>query len=153
MSDCLEVFLADEADTLALGQQLASACDRPAIVFLEGDLGAGKTTLVRGWLQGLGYQGRVKSPTYTLVEPYEIAGQRLFHFDLYRLADPEELEYIGSRDYFDRQGLCLVEWPEKGVGMLPTPDMVVELQVADSGRQVRLCARSPLGEACLQQLQ
>lgn len=143
-------YLADEAATLALGSRLATICSQKATVFLQGDLGAGKTTLVRGWLQGLGYQGRVKSPTYTLVEPYNIEGRQVFHFDLYRLADPEELEYIGGRDYFSGEGLCLVEWPDKGAGMLPMPDLVIELQVAAEGRLVKIYATTAIGEQLLQ---
>ena len=150
MSFCITEHLADEAATLAMGARLASLCSENVVVFLQGDLGAGKTTLVRGWLQGLGYSGRVKSPTYTLVEPYEIAGWQIFHFDLYRLADPEEIEYIGGRDYFSGQGLCLVEWPDKAAGMLPVPDLVVELKAENTGRQVSVCAQTAKGERLLQ---
>ena len=150
MSHCCSEHLPDESATLELGSRLAARGSEHAIVFLQGDLGAGKTTLVRGWLRGLGYQGRVKSPTYTLVEPYEIEDRAVFHFDLYRLADPEELEYIGGRDYFSGQGLCLVEWPDKGAGMLPGPDLVIELQaIPQGGRQARLCAYTANGEQFL----
>ncbi len=150
MAHCISEYLPDEAATLELGVRLAAVGSEQATVFLQGDLGAGKTTLVRSWLQGLGYQGRVKSPTYTLVEPYEIQGRSVYHFDLYRLADPEELEYIGGRDYFSGQGLCLVEWPEKGAGMLPGPDLIIELHVSSQGgRQARLCTGTPIGERFL----
>lgn len=138
--------LADEQATLALGAQLARRLPR-GTVYLHGTLGAGKTTLVRGWLRALGHQSAVKSPTYTLVEPYELPGGPVYHFDLYRLLDPEELELIGGRDYFHNQGLCLVEWPEKGAGMLPAPDLVIELQVADSGRRALLTWRSVCAES------
>jgi len=153
MFQCISRHLLDEAATLDLGAQLAQVNPESSIVFLQGDLGAGKTTLVRAWIQALGYAGRVKSPTYTLVEPYEIQGQQIFHFDLYRMADPEELEYIGGRDYFFGQGFCLVEWPDKGEGMLPEPDLIIELQVAKEGRQAELCAYSNRGEQFLKALE
>lgn len=152
MSHCIFEHLSDEAATLGLGSRLASQGAEQGIVFLQGDLGAGKTTLVRAWLQALGYAGRVKSPTYTLVEPYEIDGLQVFHFDLYRMADPEELEYIGGRDYFSGQGLCLVEWPEKGESMLPAPDLTIELSVVAEGREAKMCAFSARGEQFLRSL-
>lgn len=129
--------LLDDSETQALGRELAARLSA-GTVFLSGDLGAGKTTLVRGWLQALGHLGAVKSPTYTLVEPYQFAGVDVFHFDLYRLSDPEELEMIGGRDYFANNSLCLVEWPDKGAGMLPAPDLHIELQVAGRGRVATL---------------
>lgn len=149
MSKSFTEYLTDEMATLAMGERLARVCPHNVVIFLQGDLGAGKTTLVRGWLQGLGYSGRVKSPTYTLVEPYEINGRQVFHFDLYRLADPEELEYIGGRDYFSGDGQCLVEWPDKGAGMLPVPDLLLDLQVTDTGRQLNIVAYSAKGEQAL----
>lgn len=128
------IQLADEAATLALGRRLAAEI-KVGCVLLHGDLGAGKTCLVRGWLTALGHQGAVKSPTYTLVEPYQLAGQQIYHFDLYRLEDPEELELIGARDYFDNTTLCLVEWPEQGAGFLPAAVLSIRLEV--DGRQRR----------------
>lgn len=130
--------LDDEAATLALGAELAHRLTPGACVYLRGDLGAGKTTLVRGLLQALGHRGAVKSPTYTLVEPYETGGVPIYHFDLYRLGDPEELEMIGIRDYFDGRALCLLEWPERGRGMIPAPDLTVTLAVEGRGRHAKL---------------
>jgi tRNA threonylcarbamoyladenosine biosynthesis protein TsaE len=130
-------FLADEAATESLGAELAARVP-VGVVWLEGDLGAGKTTLVRGWLRALGHAGAVKSPTYTIVEPYQFGDTPVYHFDLYRLSDAEELEMIGGRDYFDPDALCLVEWPQRGGAALPSPTLVVTLQPADGGRRVTL---------------
>ncbi|MDH5180651.1 MAG: tRNA (adenosine(37)-N6)-threonylcarbamoyltransferase complex ATPase subunit type 1 TsaE [Gammaproteobacteria bacterium] len=143
---CIELSLADEAATLQLGAALAAnTATTGATIFLIGDLGAGKTTLVRGLLQAMGHQGKVKSPTYTLVEPYEVGERQIYHFDLYRLSDPEELEYAGARDYFGGDNLCLVEWPERGKGWLAVPDLQIELSYAGTGRTVRLCAHTARG--------
>ena len=141
--------LADEEATLAFGARLAQAMNRGLIVYLHGELGVGKTTLVRGLLQALGLNGPVKSPTYTLVEPYSCAGRRIYHFDLYRLADPAELEYIGARDFFGDEALCLVEWPERGRGFLPEADAVVKLEYWREGRRLHLEACSAAGRAAL----
>lgn len=132
-----------------LGAKLASASENAVIIFLYGDLGAGKTTLVRGFLRYLGYKGSVKSPTYTLVENYKLANKIIYHFDLYRLANPEELEYIGIRDYFDSENICLVEWPEKGLGILPLPDLIINIAIIPSGRKVEIIAKTIKGESCL----
>ncbi|EHQ51111.1 MULTISPECIES: tRNA (adenosine(37)-N6)-threonylcarbamoyltransferase complex ATPase subunit type 1 TsaE [Ectothiorhodospira] len=144
--------LADEAATEAFGARLAAACPHEGVVFLEGDLGAGKTTLVRGFLRGLGHGGAVKSPTYTLVEPYDIAGRRILHFDLYRLEDPEELEYLGVREELGGQALNLVEWPRQGRGWLPAPDLCLSLTASGAGRRVVVSAQSPAGAEWVRQV-
>lgn len=150
MQHC-ERVLADEAATTALGAQLA---ELPAggLVHLQGPLGAGKTTLVRGMLRALGHQGSVRSPTYTLVEPYQVGAVAVAHLDLYRLGDPEELEELGIRDYFEAGTWLLVEWPERGVGVLPAPDLVIRLQVEGSGRRALLAAESPRAEGWLERI-
>ena len=134
--------LLDETATWKFGELLAEQLQFPGIIYLYGQLGAGKTTLTRALLRGFGYPGVVKSPTYTLVEEYRLGAKKLFHFDLYRLADPEELEYIGVRDYFRPDALCVLEWPERGRGIIPDPDLEVKLQPAGDGRRVSLTAYS-----------
>jgi len=135
----MEFYLPSEAAQLDCGRALAERLrGRTGVVFLRGDLGAGKTTLVRGLLRALGHLGSVRSPTYTLIEPYEVGDQRIHHLDLYRLGDPEELEYLGLRDLLDGEGLVLVEWPERGAGMLPEPELVIEIEHAPPGRRLRL---------------
>jgi tRNA threonylcarbamoyladenosine biosynthesis protein TsaE len=128
------------------GRRLAAHLEAPCVIYLEGDLGAGKTTLVRGVLRGLGHQGSVRSPTYTLIEPYEIAGLHLFHLDLYRLGDAEELEYLGLRDLLGEKSILLVEWPERGSGHLPPPDVRIHIAHEVRGRDLELLARGAIGE-------
>ncbi|HED33606.1 MAG TPA: tRNA (adenosine(37)-N6)-threonylcarbamoyltransferase complex ATPase subunit type 1 TsaE [Gammaproteobacteria bacterium] len=133
-------FLKDEVEQLSLGSSIADRTPPGSVIFLQGELGAGKTTLVRGFLQSLGFDGNVKSPTYTLLEPYLIDNQQIYHFDLYRLGTPDELEYAGGRDYFDGESICLVEWPEKAEGYLPEADIICSLNYQQrSGIQGRCC--------------
>ena len=123
-----------------------------ALIFFDGDLGAGKTTLCRGVLQAFGHKGAVKSPTYTLVESYILGAAQLHHFDLYRLGDPEELEFIGIRDYLQPGNYCLIEWPNRGAGILPIPDLKVNIGVTKAGRDVKITAETEVGEFMLSQL-
>jgi tRNA threonylcarbamoyladenosine biosynthesis protein TsaE len=145
-------ILPDEEHTLLFGAELAKVCGDTAIIFLQGDLGAGKTTLTRGFLRGLGYEGKVKSPTYTLVEPYEINTQKVFHFDFYRLRDPQELEFIGLPDYFIPDAICIVEWPQNGGQLLPAADLSCYIEPYLKGRQIRIEAHTPHGQLILLQL-
>jgi len=135
-----------------LGENLARQFRPGLVIFLHGTLGSGKTTLVRGMLRGLGHDGAVKSPTYTLVEPYRLAGMPVFHFDLYRLRDPEELEFIGLRDYLEDGGVCLVEWAERGTALLPKPDLEIEIEQSEAGRMVRFQACTEIGAQLLREV-
>lgn len=153
----------DEEAMARLGKNLADSLYEGSIIYLEGDLGAGKTTLVRGVLRALGHQGVVKSPTFTIVEPYSVeqvkikvyntdesrndSRNRIYHFDLYRLIDPEELEYIGIRDYLDGKAIALIEWPEKGRGVLPAADLSISITHQKQGRGIELEAHNDKGAA------
>lgn len=122
------------------------------MIFLHGELGAGKTTLARGFLIAAGHQGAVKSPTYTLVEEYCLEGRQIYHFDLYRLGDPEELEWIGIRDYLSAASICLIEWPQRGEGVLPRPDLQLWMAFADGGRTLVIESRTPKGAAMVEKI-
>lgn len=140
--------LADADATQALGVELARGM-APGIVYLNGDLGAGKTTLARGFMRGLGYDGKVRSPTYTLVEPYALEPYRVYHLDLYRLSDAEELELLGLRDMLAEDALLLIEWPERGRGYLPAADLTVDLEYAGAARAASLHAGTAVGKRWL----
>ena len=151
-----EAELKDEAGTLALGAALSRALAPGLTIYLHGDLGAGKTALTRALLHAAGHPGHVKSPTYTLAEPYtvELAGHpvEVVHFDLYRMAGPDEFLDAGFRDYFNHRTVCIIEWPEKAGDVLPPPDINVFLTMHGEGRKVELQALSPHGSQCLERL-
>ena len=146
-------FLPNEAATVAAGAKIGRALTTGCVVFLVGELGAGKTTFTRGALRALGHAGSVKSPTYTLCEPYDLADEaQLCHLDLYRLSNPEELEFLGIRDYVASGAILLIEWPSKGEGWLPAPDLQVALQAADTGRQLEISAMTADGQDLLSRM-
>jgi tRNA threonylcarbamoyladenosine biosynthesis protein TsaE len=152
----LSVNLEGERKMQDFGAQLATAIgkiDAPLLMLLNGDLGAGKTTISRGLLQGLGHQGAVKSPTYTLVEPYELDIGVGYHFFLYRLIDSEELEHIGFSDYLSEAKLCIIEWPENGGSYIPQPDISIDISVYQSGRRLTLNSATESGNRCINLLQ
>lgn len=139
-----------EEAMLAFGAKLAVACGDTAVIFLQGPLGAGKTTLARGFLRGLGYVGHVKSPTYTLVEPYDVKQGWVYHFDFYRVNDPEELTFIGIQDYFMPGAICLIEWPDCGGNLLPQADLSCYI---DPRHDINLIGHTAHGKKILEQLQ
>lgn len=141
----MSLLVPDAAAMEALGRNLRHPENWRGVVWLQGDLGAGKTTLVRSLLRGLGYEGRVKSPTYTLAEIYSLPAFELYHFDLYRMHDPREWLDAGFRDIDDGQAVSLIEWPEKAAGWLPPPDVIIRLTIADEARDIECEARSPRG--------
>ncbi|MCW5297663.1 tRNA (adenosine(37)-N6)-threonylcarbamoyltransferase complex ATPase subunit type 1 TsaE [Herbaspirillum lusitanum] len=156
MQPSRHTHLQDEAGTAALGASLAQVLEPGMAIYLHGDLGAGKTALTRALLHAAGYPGRVKSPTYTLAEPYEVKlADRMvtvIHFDLYRMASPEEFLDAGFREHFNENSICIIEWPEKGDPVLPPPDINISLTVAGHGRDVELRALSDKGHQCLARL-
>ena len=147
-----QIFLADESQQIALAATVAKNLKTSFVMLLKGNLGVGKTTFARGFIQASGFDGVVKSPTYTLVEPYPISHNRLcYHFDLYRLAEPEELEFIGARDYFNDNDVCLVEWPEKAEGFLPPADWICTFSHYNKGRNLIISALSDKGKKLMLQ--
>jgi len=145
----IEIYGEDKM--LVFAAQCATVLQQGGLIFLDGDLGAGKTTLSRGILRGLGHEGAVKSPTYTLVETYDVAdgqGQplKVCHFDLYRLGDPEELEFMGIRDYLEDEQLCLIEWADKGAGILPAPELIIHIEDLGKGRRITWQAHTEKGQ-------
>ena len=145
--------MAGESQQVALAREVAQHLSSSFIMLLKGDLGAGKTTFARGFIQASGFDGVVKSPTYTLVEPYPISNNRMcYHFDLYRLADPEELEFTGARDYFNENDVCLVEWPEKAEGFLPPADWICEFSYYNEGRNLNILAQTDKGKELMLQV-
>ncbi|MFD2113381.1 tRNA (adenosine(37)-N6)-threonylcarbamoyltransferase complex ATPase subunit type 1 TsaE [Thiorhodococcus fuscus] len=148
----MEIILADPESQMAFGARLGACLSPPFVLYLEGDLGTGKTTLTRGLLRGLGHEGAVRSPTYTLIEPYSLATMRLHHLDLYRLGDPEELEYLGLRDLMEADAVWVVEWPDRGSGMLPPADLRIGIDHLPEGRRLVLRAESRIGESLLVRL-
>lgn len=143
------VLARDELAMHAIGGEIASSLVGGEVIYLDGCLGAGKTTLTAGIIRGLGHSGAVKSPTYTLVEPYDLGRFQVFHFDLYRLGDAEELEFIGIREYSGPQVICIIEWPERGDGFIPLPDLVVNIALATEGRKLLMEAKTVKGESLI----
>jgi tRNA threonylcarbamoyladenosine biosynthesis protein TsaE len=148
----LQLVLATETETSAFGAALAMLLHRGMVIFLSGELGAGKTTLVRGLLRALGVTERVKSPTYTLVEPYVVSKLYLYHFDFYRFNRSDEWVEAGFREHFNRDSVCLVEWPEKAGGQLPAPDLRIVMEVVGNGRRITVSADTEAGRDCLSRL-
>ena len=141
MANNFTLELKDEAATLEAGREFSKMLHNGLTVYLHGNLGAGKTTFVRGVLQGLGHTGKVKSPTYTLVEPYLVSGFNVYHFDLYRFNDADEWEAAGFREYFNEKSICLVEWPEKAGNLLPLASFDIKISIIENGRKLEAIVR------------
>ena len=149
----LTKILTDESETLAFAKQLAALLPEKICIYLHGPLGAGKTTFTRGVIQAFGHTGLVKSPTYTLVEPYYLSTRAVYHFDLYRLAEPEELEFIGIRDYASQQAILIIEWPEKGKSWLPPADLELFLTIDEQNhREIKVVSNGAIGTTILTKL-
>jgi len=148
----IKLELTREKEMLELGVRLARLLQGEGVLHISGDLGAGKTTLCRGILRAMGHPGAVKSPTFTLVEPYQFSESEVYHFDLYRLGDPGELEYIGIDEYFGNNKLCLIEWPEKAIGYLPQHDLEIAIDVLGEKRIIGISANSQSGDKICTQL-
>ena len=145
----LQAHLADEKDTETLGSGLAAVLSPGLQIWLEGNLGMGKTTLTRGVLRGLGHEGKVKSPTYTLIEPYVVSRLDLYHFDFYRFNSPDEYLDAGLDEYFAGEGVCMVEWPDKALPHLPSPDVEIRLEARENGRFVEISGNTEAGRTCV----
>ena len=152
MANDITLILDNEVATLDCGDKFSRIMTNGLVVYLHGDLGAGKTTFVRGVLHSLGHVGKVKSPTYTLVEPYTIFNYNIYHFDLYRFIDEEEWDAAGFRDYFNAQSICMIEWPDKAENVLPDPDIHVHLSHYQNARKIKFSAGSAIGARCLKKL-
>jgi len=152
-NNVLMLNLADESATVSFAKQLSACIYAGMVIYLVGELGAGKTTLVRALLHALGYRGRVKSPTYTLLEHYEIGGFHLCHFDLYRLNNSNEWEQTGFRDEFNQSNICLLEWPEKAHGFVSKADIIFTFEILRAGRNLKIHALTHVGRKCLKNLQ
>jgi tRNA threonylcarbamoyladenosine biosynthesis protein TsaE len=150
----MDQYLQSSTATDAFGRRLAEALqdNKRLLVTLEGELGAGKTSLVRAFLHGLGHTGRVRSPTYTLMEPYSLAGKQIIHLDLYRLGDPGELEFLGFRDLIDEDHIVLIEWPERAGDLIPPADLVITLSYEGEGRRIHIRAGSDRGKRLISRL-
>lgn len=145
--------LLNDRATFALGEHIAQLCPAKTVIYLHGELGTGKTTFARGFLHGKGFFGKVKSPTYTLLEAYTCPESTVYHLDLYRLKSAEELEFLGIRDYVSTNGILLIEWPEQGEGFLPAPTLKLTLDFLDDGRKINLAAVNVIGQEILEKFE
>lgn len=152
MNQRVSLYLKDESQTEAIGQKIAQIIHPGLVIYLQGQLGAGKTALARSLIRALGHQGKVKSPTYALVELYTISRLNLYHFDLYRFDNPEEWLDAGFAEYVKPDTICLIEWPEKGGALIPQPDLTISLEISGEGRQIEIEAHTETGDKCLMRL-